>query len=203
MRFSIYLHWNHISLLHRIGMEPIHAWHRTQVCITHKANCTVWTVSLTATQSNFSILKITVAYRTVWTSLKDQKLRFLIVRAQNFRSVSYHVKDTTILVKNYNKIESCTATQSWGSLACKRSCFTSDNTVVAYSYASLANTCISVSKIEVFSIMENTTVWGKNYSAEIPLGDTDPHEVPKSLVITYVVIGTVYFLFTQLNLLYF
>ena len=49
--------------------------------------------------------------------------------------------------------------------------------------------------------MENTTVLGENHSAEIPLGDTDPHEVPKSLVITYVVIGTVSFLFTQLILL--
>ena len=38
--------------------------HRTQ------SNRTMWTVSLTTTQSNFCILKIAVAHRTVWTSLK-------------------------------------------------------------------------------------------------------------------------------------
>ena len=68
MWFTMYLHWNRTSQSHRIGMEPIHVWHHTQVCITSKANRTMWTVSLTTTQSNFCILKIAVVHRTVWTS---------------------------------------------------------------------------------------------------------------------------------------
>ena len=69
MQFVMYLHWNHTLKLHRIGMEPIYVQHHTQKCITRRANHTMWTVSLTSTQSNFCILKIAVAHRTVWTSL--------------------------------------------------------------------------------------------------------------------------------------
>ena len=49
MRFAMYLHLNRTSQLHRICMEPIHVWHCTQVCITHRASHTMWTVSLTYT----------------------------------------------------------------------------------------------------------------------------------------------------------
>ena len=46
----------------------IHVQHQTQVYIACRANHTMWTVSLTTTQSNFCVLKIWVAHRTVWTS---------------------------------------------------------------------------------------------------------------------------------------
>ena len=68
MWFAMYLHWNLTSQSHRIVMEPIHEWHCTQVCITCRVTRTMWTVSLTTTQPNFCILKIAVAYRSVWTS---------------------------------------------------------------------------------------------------------------------------------------
>ena len=57
MQFVMYLHWNGTSQLHRIGLEPIHMWHRTQVCMVRRANRILWTVSLTTTQSNCCILK--------------------------------------------------------------------------------------------------------------------------------------------------
>ena len=42
--------------------------------------------------------------------------------------------------------------------------------------------------------MDNTTIWGQNHSAEtIPLGDDDHQDVPISLVIIYIIIGTVCF----------
>ena len=66
--FAMYLHCNRTLQSHRIGMELIHVRHHTQVCITHRANRTVWTVSSTTTQSNFCILKIEVAHRTEWRS---------------------------------------------------------------------------------------------------------------------------------------
>ena len=75
MRFAMYLHWNCTLQSHRIGMEPIHVWHHTQVCIAHRVSRTMWTVLLTTTQSNFCILKITVAHRTVWTSPERQTQR--------------------------------------------------------------------------------------------------------------------------------
>ena len=68
LQFAMYLHWNCTLQSHRIGKEPIHVWHRTHICIACRANPTVWTVSLTTTQSNFCILKIAVANCTVWTS---------------------------------------------------------------------------------------------------------------------------------------
>ena len=61
MWFAMYFHWNCTLQSHRIGMEPILVWHHTKVCITCRASHTMWTVSLTTTQSNFCILTIAVA----------------------------------------------------------------------------------------------------------------------------------------------
>ena len=55
MRFSIYLHWNHTLQPHRMGVEPNHVWHHTYQCIARTWNPTIWTPSLTSTQSIFCI----------------------------------------------------------------------------------------------------------------------------------------------------
>ena len=41
MQFAMYWHWNCTLQSHRIGMEPIHVWHHTQVCIAHRVNRTI------------------------------------------------------------------------------------------------------------------------------------------------------------------
>ena len=55
MQFAMYLHWNRTLQSHGMGVEPNHVWHRTHQCITRTWNCTIWTPSLTSTQSIFCI----------------------------------------------------------------------------------------------------------------------------------------------------
>ena len=55
MRFPMYLHWNRTSQSHRMGVEPNRVPHHIHQCITRTWNCTMWTPSLTSTQSIFCI----------------------------------------------------------------------------------------------------------------------------------------------------
>ena len=55
MWFPIYLHWNHTLQSHRMGVEPNRVWHHTHQCIARTWNRTIWTPSLTSTQSIFCI----------------------------------------------------------------------------------------------------------------------------------------------------
>ena len=54
MWFAMYLHWNHTSQLHRMGVEPNCVRCHTHHCIA-RWNHTIWTPSLTSTQSIFCI----------------------------------------------------------------------------------------------------------------------------------------------------
>ena len=55
MRFPMYLHWDRTSQSHRMGVEPNCVRCRTHQCITCTWSCTIWTPSLTSTQSIFCI----------------------------------------------------------------------------------------------------------------------------------------------------
>ena len=55
MRFPMYLHWNHTSQSHRMGVVPNRVWHHTHQCIARTWNRTIWTPSLTSIQSIFCI----------------------------------------------------------------------------------------------------------------------------------------------------
>ena len=49
------IQWNCTLQSHRMGVEPNHVWHRTHQCIVRTWNHTMWTLSLTSTQSIFCI----------------------------------------------------------------------------------------------------------------------------------------------------